>query len=93
VAINLGFFNIPHFNAISPRLPATPMELNGRISVRWRGTLTADKDRYRRDPLFLPHPPPRVLEYYARILRAGPESAAREASDVQGAFPPADRLG
>ena len=42
VAINLGFFNIPHFNAISPRLPATPMELNGRISVRWRGMLTAD---------------------------------------------------
>ena len=45
VAINLGFFNIPHFNAISPRLPATPMELNGRISVRWRGTLTAGHDR------------------------------------------------
>ena len=42
VAINLGFFNIPHFNAISPRLPPTPMELNGRISVRWRGTLAAD---------------------------------------------------
>ena len=42
VAINLGFFNIPHFNAISPRLPATPMELNGRISVRWRGTLAPE---------------------------------------------------
>ena len=41
-AVNLGFFNIPVFNAISPRLPATPSELNGRISVRWSGTLTAD---------------------------------------------------
>jgi beta-glucosidase len=39
-AINLGFFNIPHFNAISPKLPSTPMELNGRISVRWTGSLT-----------------------------------------------------
>ena len=42
VAVNLGFFNIPVFNAISPRLPATPAELNGRISVRWSGTLAAD---------------------------------------------------
>ena len=40
-AINLGFFNIPHFNAISPKLPSTPMELNGRISVRWTGSLSA----------------------------------------------------
>ncbi|HYI66783.1 MAG TPA: glycoside hydrolase family 3 C-terminal domain-containing protein [Candidatus Limnocylindrales bacterium] len=40
-AINLGFFNIPHFNAISPKLPQTPMELGGRISVRWTGSLTA----------------------------------------------------
>ncbi|MEA2651261.1 MAG: beta-glucosidase [Chloroflexota bacterium] len=39
-AINLGFFNIPVFNAISPKLPPTPMELNGRISVRWSGWLT-----------------------------------------------------
>ncbi len=42
VAVNLGFFNIPVFNAISPSLPATPTELNGRISVRWSGTLAAD---------------------------------------------------
>lgn len=40
-AINLGFFNIPVFNAISPKLAPTPMELNGRVSVRWTGTLTA----------------------------------------------------
>jgi beta-glucosidase len=40
-AFNLGFFNIPLFNAISPKLPATPMEPSGRISVRWIGSLTA----------------------------------------------------
>ena len=40
-AINLGFFNIPVFNAISPKLAPTPMELNGRISVRWSGSLTS----------------------------------------------------
>ncbi len=44
-AINLGFFNIPVFNAISPKLPPTPMELNGRISVRWSGRLTRDRER------------------------------------------------
>jgi beta-glucosidase len=42
VAINLGFFNIPLFDASSPTLPRTPPELNGRISVRWSGSLTTD---------------------------------------------------
>jgi beta-glucosidase len=39
VAINLGFFNIPVFNGISPKLPTTPTELNGRMSARWTGNL------------------------------------------------------
>jgi beta-glucosidase len=41
VDLNLGFFNFPGFNASSPKLPETPTELNGQISVRWAGTLTA----------------------------------------------------
>jgi len=58
------------------------------------GTLSAEKDRYRGDPLFLPDPPPRVLGYYARILQAGPlEAAACAASGVQGSLGPPDRLG
>jgi beta-glucosidase len=39
VAINLGFYNIPIFNGISPKLPITPSELNGRMSARWAGSL------------------------------------------------------
>jgi beta-glucosidase len=41
VDLNLGFFNFPGFNASSPKLPQTPADLNGQISVRWTGTLTA----------------------------------------------------
>lgn len=41
VDLNLGFFNFPGFNASSPKSPVTPGELNGQISVRWTGTITA----------------------------------------------------
>ena len=34
-ALNLGFFNFPGFGAASPRYPALPFELTGRISVRF----------------------------------------------------------
>lgn len=37
---NLGFHNFPGFNAGSPRYPQLPTELNGRMSVRYTGTLT-----------------------------------------------------
>jgi beta-glucosidase len=41
VDLNLGFFNFPGFNASSPKLPSTPTELNGQISVRWSGSINA----------------------------------------------------
>lgn len=39
VALNLGFFNYPGFNASS--LPPTPLEFNNSLSVRWTGSITA----------------------------------------------------
>ncbi|MBA3943736.1 MAG: glycoside hydrolase family 3 C-terminal domain-containing protein [Herpetosiphonaceae bacterium] len=39
--LNLGFLNYPSFRADSPKLPVTPTALNGRISVRWTGSITA----------------------------------------------------
>ncbi len=39
--LDLGFFNYPSFRASSPKLPPTPTALNGRISVRWTGSITA----------------------------------------------------
>jgi beta-glucosidase len=37
--LNLGFFNFPGFGAASPRVPALPFELTGRISVRFSGRI------------------------------------------------------
>src|SRR5947209_5050356 len=39
VALNLGFFNYPGFNA--SLLPQTPLEFNNIMSVRWTGSITA----------------------------------------------------
>ena len=39
VALNLGFFNYPGFNASS--LPPTPLEFNNIMSVRWTGSIAA----------------------------------------------------
>jgi len=38
VALNLGFFNFPGFNACAT---STPLEFNNRMSVRWTGSITA----------------------------------------------------
>ena len=42
--LNLGFFNFPGFNAASPSAVQLPAELNGRVAVRFSGTLTAPVD-------------------------------------------------
>jgi beta-glucosidase len=40
VELNLGFYNLfPGLNAASPKLPARPEGLQGKIGVRWRGVL------------------------------------------------------
>ena len=39
--LNYGFFDFPGLNAASPKLPPKPTDLNGPISVRWTGSLTA----------------------------------------------------
>lgn len=42
VELNFGFFDLfPGLSAASPKLPAKPAGLHGRISVRWTGCLTA----------------------------------------------------
>ncbi|MFT4219713.1 MAG: glycoside hydrolase family 3 C-terminal domain-containing protein [Microbacterium sp.] len=40
IELNLGFHNFPGFNAGSARYERLPGELNGRLSVRYTGTLT-----------------------------------------------------
>lgn len=42
--LNLGFFNFPGFNAASASAVKLPTELNGRVSVRLTGSLTAPAD-------------------------------------------------
>jgi hypothetical protein len=57
------------------------------------GTLAGERERYRADPLFLPEPSPAVLEYYRRLLGAGPaEATAPPASAVQDLLCPAKRV-
>lgn len=39
VNLNLGFYNYEGFNAQSPKLPTTPISLNGTMSARWTGNM------------------------------------------------------
>lgn len=41
VNLNLGFYNFGGFNAQSPKVSQTPGNLNGQMSARWTGNITA----------------------------------------------------
>ena len=43
-ALNLGFFNFPGFGAASPKYPALPFELTGRISARFSSRIVVPVD-------------------------------------------------
>jgi beta-glucosidase len=43
VNLNLGFYNFGGFNAQSSKASAIPGDLNGKISARWTGEITAPK--------------------------------------------------